>query len=73
MKYNKNKNTQISITMKLQKANAITSDALSIFMVKRKRLLKVGLTTLPQARAALTEIEQQIQEQELGINTNLTL
>ena len=43
------------------------------FRGKKKEITKSGLTTLPQARAALTEIEQQIHDQELGINTNLTL
>ena len=43
------------------------------FRGKKREKSKSGLTTLPQARAALVELEQQIQEQELGINTNLTL
>ncbi|WP_459440440.1 tyrosine-type recombinase/integrase, partial [Streptococcus pneumoniae] len=43
------------------------------FRGKKREKSKSGFTTLPQARAALVELEQQIQEQELGINTNLTL
>ena len=43
------------------------------FRGKKREKSKSGFTTLPQARAALTEIEQQIQDLELGINTNLTL
>ena len=43
------------------------------FRGKKREKSKSGFTTLPQARAALAEIEQQIQDQELGINTNLTL
>ena len=43
------------------------------FRGKKREKSKSGLTTLPQARVALTEIEQQIQDLELGINTNLTL
>ena len=43
------------------------------FRGKKREKSKSGLTTLPQARAALVELEQQIHDQELGINTNLTL
>jgi len=43
------------------------------FRGKKREKSKSGFTTLPQARAALVELEQQIQDQELGINTNLTL
>ena len=43
------------------------------FHGKKREITKSGLTTLPQARVALAEIEQQIHDQELGINTNLTL
>ena len=43
------------------------------FRGKKREKSKSGFTTLPQARAALVELEQQIQDLELGINTNLTL
>ena len=43
------------------------------FQGKKKEITKSGLSTIPQARAALTEIERQINEQELGINTQLTV
>ena len=43
------------------------------FRGKKREKSKSGFTTLPQARAALVELEQQIHDQELGINTNLTL
>lgn len=43
------------------------------FRGKKREKSKSGFTTLPQARAALVELEQQIHDQELGINTNLSL
>ncbi len=61
MKYNKTKYPNIYY-YETAKAN-VTSDALFYFHGKKKEITKSSLTTLPQARAALTEIEQQIQDQ----------
>lgn len=44
-----------------------------LFQGKKEEKTKSGLTTISQARAALTEIELQINENELGINTQLTV
>lgn len=44
-----------------------------LFQGKKEEKTKSGLTTISQARAALTEIELQINENELGIDTQLTV
>ena len=44
-----------------------------IFQGKKKEITKSGLKTIPEARAALTEIEKQINDQTISINTNITV
>lgn len=43
------------------------------FQGKKKEITKSGLKTIPEARAALTEIEKQINEKSIGINMNITV
>ncbi|WP_221913093.1 tyrosine-type recombinase/integrase [Streptococcus halichoeri] len=43
------------------------------FQGKKKEVTKSGLKTVSEARAALTEIEKQIHENSLGVNTNITV
>lgn len=43
------------------------------FKGKKRELNQSGLTTIPQARAALTELERKINDYSTGVNTNLTL